>query len=259
MNYYEELKPAKSPNLQPLEELLDKVHLSKELDTKYYSTKVENNIERLVFRMGTGNINIVPTVRLVSCVKKGKRKDSYQSFVIETKEKSTGIAVVLMKSEDNEVFHCNIRILPLNNLNDIAEVEADSKLLTVNLEKSKIVLKTDITISQSETGQALYSVHDVDVSKISDLVTEAEVVGLSNELKYIGARLVAHYFQNVMNFFNHDGKHTSVLPSDKLKELLLANVMAGCIVIELVGSSVIQDLNKDWKAAQSFTAYLLDY
>lgn len=257
MNYSQATKPAKILNLMTLEELTDKFYLTKEPDTRYYSSKAENNIERKVFYMGTSEINITPTVRFVSCIKNGKRKDSYQSFVIETKEKSTGIAVVMLKSEGGQVFYCDIRILPLNSLNDIVEVEADSKLLTVNLEKSKLVLKTDITITESNTGEALYSVHDVDVNAVSNLVTHAEIIELKRELEFQASKLIAHYFQEALNFLDIERKLVSELHTDKLKELLLANVIAGCLVLEIVGVSVIQDLNSDWKSGAAFIRYFI--
>lgn len=256
MNYSNEIKPAKILNLLSLEELTDRIYLTREPDTRYYSSKAENNIERQVFYMGTSDINIRPTVRLVSCIKKGKIKDSYKSFVIETKEKSLGIAVVMLRSEDNQNFYCDIRILPLNTLDDIVEVQADSKLLTVNLEKSKLVLKTDITITKSNTGEALYSVHDVDVNAVSDLVTHDEIIQLKRELEFQATKLIAHYFQDALNSFDTN-KHALELPIDKLKELLSANVISGCIVIQIVGEYVIMDLNRDWTAASAFINYIL--
>lgn len=51
--------------------------------------------------------------------------------------------------------------------------------------------------------------------------------------------------------------NTLELPIDKLKKLLLANAIAGCIALEIVGSNVIMDLNKDWLAASEFNAYII--
>jgi len=151
MNYSEELKPAKILNFQSLEDIQDSIFLRREDDTKYFSIrKPENNTERSVFYIETSDINVVPNVRQVNCLVKNEEKTPHWSFVLETKEKSIGIAVILMSLDKNKVFNCDIRILPLNSLSDIADTEADSKLLTVNLEKSKIVLKTDVSLIQSD-------------------------------------------------------------------------------------------------------------
>jgi hypothetical protein len=175
----------------------------------------------------------------------------------------------MIKLEEHQTFFCNVRILPLNTLSDIAEPEIDSKLLTVNLEKSKCILKTDITITASNTGEALYAVHDVDVNAISDLVTPAEIVELKRELEFQGAKLIAHYFQEILDIIVNEspantGKLPVIpdeyilnLPNDQLKEMLSANAISGCIAIEIIGSNVIQDLNRDWTAAGAFVGYLI--
>lgn len=258
MGYYDETKSAKILNLQSLEDIGESIFLKKDHDVQYYSTKKpENNMGRLVFHMETSRINIKPNVRQVNCLDIDDENTSYESFVIETKEKSTGIAVVLVKSHENRAFDVNIRILPLNTLSDIAVAEVDTKLLTLNLKKSKFVLKTDISIMNSYTGEALYSVSDVDVNAVSDLVTQYEIVQLKRELEFQGAKLMAHFFHEVMSLFESNTEQILELPADQLKKLLLANTIAGCIALEIVGSNVIMDLNKDWLAASEFNAYII--
>ncbi|WP_027381240.1 hypothetical protein [Chryseobacterium daeguense] len=270
MNYSNETKQAKILNLRSLKEINESLYLARNSDSAYFSTKKpENNSDRVVFSLETSNINIQPAVRQVICTNKGKRYNNYQSFVIEPKDKSTGIAVIMIKLEEHQTFFCNVRILPLNTLSDIAEPEIDSKLLTVNLEKSKCILKTDITITASNTGEALYSVHDVDVNGISDLVTQSEIVELKRELEFQGAKLIAHYFQEILEIIVNEspantGKLPVIpdeyilnLPNDQLKQMISANAIAGCIAIEIIGSNVIQDLNRDWTAAGAFIGYLI--
>ncbi|MDH6250312.1 hypothetical protein M2347_000039 [Chryseobacterium sp. H1D6B] len=271
MNYSNEVKPAKILNLRSLRELNESFYLLRNSDTAYFSIKKpENNINRVVFNLQTSNINIQPTVRLVSCVNKNKKYGSYQSFVVEPKDKSTGIVVVMMKLDDQKAFYCNVRMLPLSTLNDIADKEADSKILTVNLEKASTVLKTDITIVPSDTGEALYSTHDVDVNAISDLVTNDELTELKRELEFQGAKLIAHYCQEILEvIINETAANTPItvpllsedyilqLPSNKLKELLSANAIIGDLCVEIIGSNVIQNLNRDWTAASSFISYIL--
>jgi hypothetical protein len=270
MNYSSETKPAKILNLRSLKEINESLYLTRNSDNAYFSTKKpENNSDRVTFNLGTSDINIQPIIRQVICTNKGKRYNNYQSFVIEPKDKSTGIAIIMIKLEEHQTFFCNVRILPLNTLSDIAEPEIDSKLLTVNLEKSKCILKTDITITASNTGEALYAVHDVDVNAISDLVTPAEIVELKRELEFQGAKLIAHYFQEILDIIVNEspantGKLPVIpdeyilnLPNDQLKEMLSANAISGCIAIEIIGSNVIQDLNRDWTAAGAFVGYLI--
>jgi hypothetical protein len=205
----------------------------------------------------------------VICFNKNKRYNGYQSFVIEPKDKSTGITVIMIKLEEQQTFFCNVRILPLSTLSDIAVPEADSRLLTVNLEKSNCILKMDLTITTSNMGEALFSVHDVDVNAIADLVTTSEIVELKRELEFQGSKLIAHYFQEIFSIVLNDNPSNSGqlsvmsdnyianLPSDKLKEMVVANAISGCIALEIVGSNVIKDLNRDWRAAGAFIGCIL--
>ncbi|CAA7195229.1 hypothetical protein [Chryseobacterium potabilaquae] len=271
MNYSNETKPAKILNLPSLQELNEGFFLTRDNDTTYYSMKKpENNVNRIVFDLQTSDVNICPIIRLVSCTSKNKKYSSYQSFVVEPKDKATGITVVMMKLDDPKNFFCNVRMMPLNTLSDIAEPEADSKLLTVNLDKANYVLKTDVTITPSNTGEALYSTHDVDVNAISDLVTSNEITELKRELEFQGAKLIAHYSQEILDIIvNENAAVNSTtmpmfiedyilqLPTDKLKELLSANVIAGNLSTEIIGSNVILDLNRDWTTAGAFISYLL--
>lgn len=270
MNYSNEQKPAKILNLRTLKEVNESLYLTRTADTAYFSVKKpENNSDRVTFGLTTSDVNIKPLIRQVNCINKGKRYNNYQSFVVEPKDKSTGIAVILIKLEENQVFFCNIRILPLNTLSDIAEPETDSRLLTVNLERSKCILKTDITITASNTGEALYATHDVDVHAISDLITQGEIVELKRELEFQGTKLIAHYFQEILEIIiNENPSNTGKLPlipddyiinlpNDQLKEMITANAISGCIALEIVGSNVIKDINKDWTAAGSFIGYLI--
>lgn len=276
MNYSTVIKPAKILNLQSLNELNERIYLTKSTDTLYLDTKstepkrTEHNAERFVFNLQTSNINIQPSVRMVNCIgKNGRKYNNYQCFAVEPKDKSTGIAVIIVKLDDPKVFYCNVRILPLNVLSDIAVPDHDSKLLTINLEKSKCVLKTDITIIPSDTGEALYSVHDVDVSAISDMVTPDDVIELKRELEFQVSKLIAHYFQEILNIIvneppaNHPklrvipDDYILTLPNDQLKEMLSASTISACIALESVGYSVIKDLNRDWQAAAAFINYLL--
>ncbi|MBK1897325.1 hypothetical protein [Chryseobacterium paridis] len=269
MNYSIEAKPAKVLNLRTLRELNESLYLTRTDDNAYFSVKkTENNGDRDVFGLQTSNVTIQPTVRPVISMK-GKRTNNYQSFVVEPKDRATGIAVIMVKLEENQTFFCNVRILPLSTLSDIAEPEIDSKLLTINLEKSKCVLKTDITITASNTGEALYSVHDVDVNAIANLVTPEEIIELKRELEFQGSKLMAHYFQEILDIILNEtvpvhGKLPVIpddyilsLPNDQIKEMMSACAITGCIALEIIGANVIQDLNRDWTTAGAFIGYLL--
>jgi len=270
MNYSSEQKPAKILNLRTLKEVNESLYLKRSSDNAYYSVKKpENNSDRVVFALSTTDVSIEPQIRQVICTNKGKRYNNYQSFVVEPKDRATGIAVIMIKLEENQTFFCNVRILPLNTLSDIAEPETDSRLLTVNLERSKSILKTDITIVPSNTGEALYSTHDVDVNAVSDLITQSELVELKRELEFQGTKLIAHYFYGILEIIiNENPANTGKLPlipddyifnlpNDQLKEMITANAIAGSIALEIVGSNVIKDINRDWTAAGNFIGYLL--
>ncbi|ALM47419.1 hypothetical protein AMR72_00015 [Flavobacterium psychrophilum] len=198
MNYSKELKAAKIFNLSSFNNLTDNIFISNQADVNYYSMKrADNNRYRKVKDIQTSNININPTVRIVHLLGENKKYSSYLSFAVEPKDRSTGIAIVSLCNESN-AFLCDIRILPLNTLSDIADQEEYSQLLTVNLDRSKFVLKTDITVALTENSEPLYSVDEVDVTVIADLVTQSEVIELKRELEFQGSKLAAHYLQEVL-------------------------------------------------------------
>lgn len=275
MNYSTVTKPAKILNLESLNDLNERLYLTRNIDTAYLDTKntdskkTDNNAERIVFNLQTSDINIQPSVRLVNCTRGSKRYNHFQSFVIEPKDKSTGIVVIMIKLDDPKAFYCNVRILPLTTLSDIALPESDSKPLTINLERSKCILKTDITITPSNTGEAMYSVHDVDVSDVSDLVTPVEIIELKRELEFQASKLMAHYFQEILSIVVNEnsiitGKPVVIsddyiltLPPNQLKEMVSANAISACVALEVVGYNVIRGINPDWKAASAFIGYLL--
>lgn len=275
MNYSSVTKPAKILNLESLDDLNERLYLLKSNEISYLDTKssepkkTENNSERFVFNLQTSDINLQPSLRLVNCIGRGgKRYNHFQSFVVEPKDKSTGIAVIMVKLDDPKVFYCNVRILPLTTLNEIAVPDYDSKLLTINLERSKCVLKADITITPSNTGEAQYSVHDVDVSAISDLVIQDEMVALKRELEFQASKLIAHYFQEILSIIVNEvpsGSKSLIIPDDyiltlpahQLKEMLTASAISACIALEITGYNVVKDLNRDWKSASAFINYLL--
>lgn len=275
MNYSSVTKPAKILNLESLNDLNERLYLVKDHDNDYFDTKsadakrTENNAERFVFNLQTSNINIQPSVRLVNCLNRNsKRYNQFQCFVVEPIDKSTGIAVIMVKLDDPKVFYCNVRIMPLTTLSDIAVPDYDSKLLTVNLEKSKCILKADITITPSDTGEAQYSVHDVDVAAISDLATQEEMIDLKRELEFQASKLIAHYFQEILSIVVNEtpppGKSLIIpddyiltLPPHQLKEMLSASAISACVALEITGYNVIKEINRDWKGASAFINYLL--
>ncbi|MEJ5049780.1 hypothetical protein WH221_08055 [Chryseobacterium culicis] len=275
MNYSSVTKPAKILNLESLNDLNERLYLVKDHDNDYFDTKsadakrTENNAERFVFNLQTSNINIQPSVRLVNCLNRNsKRYNQFQCFVVEPIDKSTGIAVIMVKLDDPKVFYCNVRIMPLTTLSDIAVPDYDSKLLTVNLEKSKCILKADITITPSDTGEAQYSVHDVDVAAISDLATQEEIIDLKRELEFQASKLIAHYFQEILSIVVNEtpppaksliipDDYILTLPPHQLKEMLSASAISACVALEITGYNVIKEINRDWKAASAFINYLL--
>ncbi|MDR6368902.1 hypothetical protein J2795_000860 [Chryseobacterium bernardetii] len=275
MNYSSVTKPAKILNLESLDDLNERLYLFKNNEISYLDTKstepkkTEHNSERFVFNLQTSDINIQPSLRLVNCIGRGgKRYTHFQSFVVEPKDNSTGIAVIMVKLDDPKVFYCNVRIMPLTTLNEIAVPDYDSKLLTINLERSKCVLKADITITPSNTGEAQYSVHDVDVSPISELVTQDEMIGLKRELEFQASKLIAHYIQEILSIIVNEvpsGNKQLMIPDDyiltlpphQLKEMLTASAISACIALEITGYNVVKDLNRDWKSASAFINYLL--
>ncbi|WP_261512744.1 RebB family R body protein [Chryseobacterium paludis] len=249
MNHVNEPQPAKIEKLRSLQELSKGFSFKKEQDTAYFSkNNPDHNSNRFVFNAQTAEIETMPTIRLVHCINSNSTSDGYQSFVVEPKDQSTGISVVRMKRDDSKNLHCHIDILPFNSLGDIAEPENDSKILGINTDTSKVVLKMDIEISQSDTDEPMYTVHDVDVNSLEDFESAHEIIELKRVLEFQAAKLIAHYILEVYHIV-HDGYQNNTIslvseddllqvPTDQLNELLSANIAAGSIALGSVYQSL---------------------
>ncbi len=261
--------PAKILNQLPIEDLANRTYLKRQNDTANYSFKTtENNVNRYIFTLETSNINIKPTIRAVEAVNKNRKYKGYDSFVIESQSGNTGIVVVMIKKEDSKTFFCNVRILPLSTLNDVANPEADSKLLTVNFSNVDLLLKMDITITPSNTGEAMYLTHDIDTGNISRFINDDQILQLTKDLEYNGAKISAHFCQEILEIIMNDVSKTEDtpiltddyilnLPSGELKTLLTAITIVGDVSIEIVGIDAIKNINQDWKSASDFVGYML--
>lgn len=242
MNHAHEPQPAKMANLRSLHELSKGFSFQKEQDSAYFSkNNPDHNSSRFVFNAQTAEIEAMPTIRLVHCVNSNTASNAYQSFVVEPKDQSTGISVVRMKLDDSKNLSCHIDILPFNSLGDIAEPDHDSKIIGINTDTSKVVLKMDIEISQSDTDEPMYTVHDVDVNSMEDFVSADEIIELKRILEFQAAKLIAHYILEVYHIV-HDGYQNNTIslvseddllqvPTDQLNELLSANIAAGSIAL----------------------------
>lgn len=269
MSYSSDLKPAKILNLPILEELANRIYLKKEDDYAYYSMKYQDsNAKRFVFSLATSSIGIEPTIRVVDVIKKNKKFTDYESFAIESGTNASGIAVILIKEDSPKNFFCNIRLLPFSKLSDIADKDTNSEVLTVDLSKAETLLKMDITISPSNTGEAMFSTHDIDPGTISSLITQEQLLRLKKDLEFHGAKIAAHFCQEILNIVlsekANDESDRSLsddyilnLPSQQLKDLLLAMSINGNVCIEIVGVDAVKDLNKDWMKASNFIGYIL--
>lgn len=250
MNHANEPQPAKMTNLCSLQKLSKGFSFQKEQDSAYFSkNSPDHNSNRFVFNAQTTEIEAMPTIRLVHCINSNSTSDGYQSFVVEPKDQSTGISVVRIRRDDSKNLHCHIDILPFNSLGDIAEPEHESKILGINSEKSKVVLKMDIEISQSDTDESMYTVHDVDVNSLEDFVSADEMIELKRILEFQAAKLIAHYILDVYHILRNDYQNNIVslvsendfpqIPTDQMNELLSANIAAGSIALGSVYQSLV--------------------
>lgn len=251
MNHAHEPQPAKMTNLRSLQELSKGFSFQKEQDSAYFSkNNPDHNSNRFVFNAQTTEIEAKPTIRLVHCINSNNTSDAYQAFVVEPKDQSVGISIVRMKLDDLKNLHCHIDILPFNILGDIAEPENDSKILSINTEKSEVVLKMDIEISQSDTDEAMYTVHDVNVNSLEDFVSADEIIELKRILEFQAAKLITHYILEMMYHIVHnDYQNNTVslvsendfpqIPADQMNELLSSNIAAGSIALGSVYQSLV--------------------
>ncbi|WP_228409816.1 RebB family R body protein [Chryseobacterium sp. T16E-39] len=249
MNHAHQPQSAKISNLLYLRELNKGFSFQKEKDTPYFSKNdPQNNNNRFVFNLETSEIEAKPTIRLVHYINNNGQHNTYPAFVIELKAQSVGIAIVQMKNDESKNLHCHIDILPFNSLIDIAEPEHGSKILGVDTRKARIVLKMDIMISQSETGEALYDVHDVDVQSLEGLITSDEITDLKNKLESPTAKFIAHYIHEVHpdisseyqdNTISLVAEGTAPQPSnDQLTGMLSPNLAAGSLALATLYQSM---------------------
>lgn len=274
MNYTSEKKPAKILQLPRLVELTNRIYLSREEDFSNYSFKhQDSNANRYVFSLETADIDLKPTIRIVHV--KNKRHTGQQSFVIEPQHDCRGVVVMTIKEDkDHNEFHCNIRILPYTKLNTIADKEQKEgphktglhDILTVNLPKDEPILKLDITVSPSNTGEALYTIHDLDIKQIEDRISKDEALQLKKDLELHGAKIVAHFWQEVIEILldqktdrvDHiSDNYTLKLPANALKDILVSATILANVCLEITGVNAVKESNKDWEKASQFVGYMI--
>ena len=268
MPYSNYPKPAKIFSQPRLKDLANQIYLKRENDIVNYSEKnTDNNSNRFRFDMLTANIDIEPSIRIVNIVNRNKNYTSYNSFAINYNG-AKGVAVVLTKKDDSSNFLCNVRIMPLVNLSDLVVKGADSQLVTIDLEKVNLILKMDITISQSDAGEAHYNTHDIDTGNISEFITDNEILTLKKELEFYGAKIAAHYCQEWLEILLDENKtssnihpvistnHVLNLPEEQLKEFLLAMTLIGSVTQEIVGVNAIKDIDQGWLKSSAFVGYI---
>ena len=267
MSYSNDLKPAKILNLPNLIELANRIYLTRNSDVTYYSQKEPgSNAQRYVFGLETSDIDVKPTARIVQVINKNKKYTGYESFLIEPKSGCKGIAIVMIKEDDNKNFFCNVRTLPLTQLKDIVAVDTKSDTLTVNLGSVDLIIKVDVTITPSNTGEALYFTHDVSVGDVAQFISPDEILTLTKDLEFHGAKIAAHFCQEMLDIVLAEEGKTPVpltdeyilsLPNNILKELLVASTIIGNVALEITGVNAIKDINRDWEKASQFIGYML--
>ncbi|MCD1116538.1 hypothetical protein [Chryseobacterium turcicum] len=69
----------------------------------------------------------------------------------------------------------------------------------------------------------MYSVHDINLNAITNLVTAGEIIDLKRELEFQGSKLIAHYFQEILSIELNDNPTNSekltVIPDDYIANL----------------------------------------
>lgn len=267
MSYSNDLKPAKILNVYSLQELANRIYITRNKDLSYYSQKEQDsNAKRVIFELETSNLDIKPTARIVQVMNKNKKLSGYECFLIEPKAGCKGIAIVMLKEDDNKNFFCNVRILPLTMLSDIATVDTKSDFLTVNTGSVDLILKVDITITPSNTGEALYFTHDVNTGNIENIISNDDILNLKKDLEFHGAKIAAHFCQEILDIVLAEEGTTPIpltndyilsLPPNVLKELLISTAIIGSVALEITGVNAIKDINKDWEKASQFVGYML--
>ncbi len=262
-DYANTFKPAKVFGLPSTAEMLNRVFLKENKETYdeqgnqlFYSNlghlgNTGNPDAMSVFTLQIANPNITPHIRKV--VVKGKEDYQNNSYLIEPRLGSPGIAIIMMK-EINVLkqIYCNVRILPFLRVKDII-VDTNSELLTVNIPLNNVV-KLNVTLTPSNAGEPLYQTHKTEVTL--ENTTEAQVVTLKNNLEFSGANLVANFASLVMSITPSPETNTEIQsnvafdlnldPATKRKILGLALIFSiSAAIVETVttGSGIVTGLS----------------
>ncbi len=215
--YANTFKPAKVFGLPSTAEMLNRVFLKENKETYdeqgnqlFYSNlghlgATDNPDAISVFTLQIADPNITPHIRNV--VVKGKEDFQNNSFLIEPRLGSPGIAIIMMKEiEVSNQIYCNVRILPFSRVKDVI-VDTKSELLTVNIPLNNVV-KLNVTLTPSNAGEPLYQTHKTEV--ILENTTEDQVVTLKNNLEFSGANLVANFASLVISITPNFESNTEV-------------------------------------------------
>ncbi|MEM6717691.1 MAG: hypothetical protein AAF611_00105 [Bacteroidota bacterium] len=267
MSYSSDIKPAKILNLPTLDIMASRLYLQKSNDFANYGQKsTANNAKRFVYTLKTSDVDIQPTLRPVITL--SKKYTDYNCFLIESGVNATGIAVVMIKKNSDQSFSCCVEILPLASVDTITDKEKPTDMLTVNTEATKHVILLEIGITISNCGEPQYYTPTLSLGSIAEIISQDELTELKNNLEFHGAKIAAHFCQEIItiNFKDLESSISEKINSDQYslqvllntqKDLFTAMTAIGAVMIEIIGTSAIKDLNKDWTKASNFVGYLL--
>lgn len=218
------------------------------------------------YQLETANSTVAPTVRPVDV----KGKESYKyNFLIEPKLGATGVAVVMFqeaKINGTSMVHCNIRVLPFSTCSQLHSIKNETGKLVIDIPTEGVV-KLNVTIAPSNTGEVLYKTQKTDL--VLTGITEADKVILSRELNFEISKLVAQISGSMLQIIpskeeNKSGftsNYAALLPnvdSTTIKELILGVGIIGNAAIDLVGEVVVRQIDSDWRFSGQFIEEVLN-
>lgn len=277
--YSDQFKPSLILGIPPLSLLMNSVYLTKYQEDYHHngshmsqvSPDVHSNDEVIesgfFYELQTANNENSPTIRPVK-VNGGKQYTG--SFLIEPNLGARGVAIVMYKEvlvDKVTQVYCNVRVLPYSTTGDIISSNGKSSILVVDLPKNDIV-KLNITLTPSNTGEILYKTHKTKVSLTH--INPDDKNALTRELEFELAKMTAHIMGSILDVVPHsktlppseftsDYQITFPAPGNSvLKKSLLGVALIGNSIIDLTGVIAVGDINTDWQYAGDFLDRVLN-
>lgn len=278
--YADQFKPALLFGIPRLSNITSNIYLSKNLEqyagnnshmAQVSSTGKSNDKEGtsgFYYALETANPAVCPTVRPVSVIGK---KEFTNCFLIEPALGATGITVLMFAESQangiNEIY-CNLRVLPYSTFMEVLDSKQSTSTAVpgINIPKTDVI-KLNVTLTPSDTGEALYRTNSCEVNL--ETTGENDKIALAREFEFELAKFVAQICSSMLHiapakssdkmkaFTSNYHMKLEEQTDSVLKETLLGAGLIGCSATDLTGVIAIRNITPDWRFAGLFISEVL--